>query len=338
MADHRETFYKPFDHKFFPDNDQTEGKSPDDKVQCASVPESGQKPDDHQISYRDKGSAAAPAKGNINIIAEPASQCRVPPPVKISDAVRCVGVGKVLYKAEAQHQSDASRHQGISPEVKIELHGITYSAHPCKRSGNALKPDLDDLVPKNPQSVSDQDLHSQSHGKKDETVLHFLQGDRALDELTSAPDISGPLHPPLTEPHDGALCDLGKHGKVSSCLQKTGPLLNLAVVHVSLIRHHLKNKKAEAQGEDRRIQKESKCLEEHQDENIKSDDHKKQPLVPGPVRQSRHDPERVTEGKIDEDQGNKEQDKKAGTGRVKHETSRKEDSVPKAGRSQTIYK
>ena len=262
----------------------------------------------------------------------------MPPPVKISDSVRRVGVGKVLYKAEAQHQSDASRHQGITPEVKIELHRITYSAHPCKRGGNALKPDLDDLVPKNPQSVSDQHFHPQSHSKKDKAVFHFLQGDSAFDELASSPDISGPLHPSLTEPHDGSLCDLGKHGKIGSCLQKTGSLLNLAVVHVSLIRHHLKNKKAEAQGEDRRIQKESKCLEEYQDENIKSDDHKKQPLVPGPVSQSRHDPECVSEGIIDEDQGQKEQDKKAGPGRVKHETSRKEDSVPIAGRSQTIYK
>ena len=147
MSDQRNRLEQPPDDKFFPDDQKSQNDAPDDEIEGSAVPESGQQPDKHQIADDCSAPSAAAAQGDIHIIAEPASQRRVPAPVEIRDPARSIGMDKVLYKAEAQHQADAARHQGISPEIKIKFERITDRAQPGKRCGNTLESNLDYLIP-----------------------------------------------------------------------------------------------------------------------------------------------------------------------------------------------
>ena len=236
----------------------------------------------------------------------------MPAPVEIRDPARRVGVYKVLYKAEAQHQADAARHQGISPEIKIELERIAHRPQPCQRGGNTLKADLDNFIPQNSEPVGDQNLHSKTDDKKAQTVLDFLKRDCPLHVHRPPPYIGRFFDPSLGEAHDRPLRDLRKHRKICRSLHKGRSFVHLFEVKICLIGNHFEDIKAQSQGKERGLHFQSEDLEYYENDRIDHDDRNQHLtllcLSPSP----RHHPDQFTEQIIYQNKPQEEQGKPFG--------------------------
>ena len=104
--------------------------APQDKVPRRAVPESGQKPDYHQIAIGLEGSLAASAEREIDIFAEPARKRDVPAPPKIRDTVGNVGIVEIFKEMKAEYPAHADRHIGVTGKIKVYLERKADYAEP----------------------------------------------------------------------------------------------------------------------------------------------------------------------------------------------------------------
>ena len=236
-----------------------------------------------------------------------------------------------------QHQTDASRHQGVAPEIKIQLQRISHRTQPCQRRGNTLKTDLGDLVPEDPKSVRDQDLHAKSDRKKAHPVLHLLQCDDSGDKHCPSPDIGRLLDPALRKPHDRALCDLGKHREIGCSLGKGRSPAHIAPVQVRLIGDHLENIEAQSKRKKRCPHLQRQDLKEDQDQDIDHhDDDQHLPLLCLSAPAGRH-PYHLAHQVVDKHQSQKQQDKPFGSGGIENQTPHKKQGILVCGWNNPVY-
>ena len=130
------------------------------------MPESRQHPYHQQVKNRTKFSLPAAPQRNIHIPAEPLPQCYMPSAVKIPDASGHIGSAEVPGQFDSQHPSQSHGHQGISPEIKIDLHGIRNGRQPCQRCRNTFKSGHLHFMPQDPHTVCQKHLGRQSQDEQ----------------------------------------------------------------------------------------------------------------------------------------------------------------------------
>ena len=259
MSQQGETLQQHSGRILLPDNDQAKDRAPDNEIEASAMPEAGQKPDSQQVADGLEGAFPAAAQGNIDIVPEPAAQCGVPSAVKIGNARCGVRVGKVADQGEAQHHGKAAGHQGIAPEIKIQLEGIGIGAQPGQRCGNTFIADLGQFIPQDPDPVGQQDFHAQTDHEEDHAVFNGPQGDPAFL-----------FKVPFAVAHDRTLGDLGEHGEIDGRIDKAGPYLDLPCIDIRLEGDHLKDIETHAQGQQGGVHLQRQDLAENQEEYIRS--------------------------------------------------------------------
>ena len=244
---------------------------------------------------------------------------------------------EVLYEAETEHQTDAARHQRISPEIKIQLQGISECPQPGQGCGNTLKSYLDDLIPQDPEPVRDQDFHAQAHGKEYDPVFDLGNRNRSLHIFRSSPYIGRSLRPPVRKAHDRTLRDLREHGEIGRRLYKCGPLVDLSAEEIRLIRDHFKNIEAQSQRQQRRPDCQSQHFKEYQHRHIEGRDDDQHLPVAGPSRPAGHDPDHFAEEIIDHYEGQQQEHKPFCSGSIENKAPREQQSITVSVWNETIY-
>src|ERR1700721_1195227 len=99
-------------------------EAPDDKRQPGAVPQATEEKDNPQIDGGAQCAAAAAAKRDVQIVAEPARQGHMPAAPEFGDAGRTIGLVEILGKMEPKQTAQTDRHVGITREIEINLQRI----------------------------------------------------------------------------------------------------------------------------------------------------------------------------------------------------------------------
>ena len=161
----------------------------------------------------------------------------MPPAPKFPHAFSRIRMVKIPDKRHSKHNANTGRHKGISPKVKIQLHGKAHRSQPCKRRGNAFIANYADILPQNRQSVRQQYFSGKPDGKIPQPLFCLFPR----------------IFPPILRPpaffitHNRPRRHLREHGKVNCRLPKRRQFTDFPTVNVCLERNHFKQVKTQSQ-------------------------------------------------------------------------------------------
>ena len=98
-------------------------RAPDDERPGGAVPESAQEHGEEQVAVGSPGAVAAPAEGNVEVVAKPGRQADVPATPEVGDAGGEVGMLEVVHEGEAHDPGHPARDVGVAREVAVDLEG-----------------------------------------------------------------------------------------------------------------------------------------------------------------------------------------------------------------------
>ena len=107
------------------------------------MPESGEPPDDEEIS---EPVAPVSAERDVDIVAEEGAERDVPAAPEIGRAAGHIGMVEILGVVEAKHPAHADGHVGVAGEIEVDLHGKSEQPKPGASRANlrevAIEPGL----------------------------------------------------------------------------------------------------------------------------------------------------------------------------------------------------
>ena len=170
------------------------------------MPESCQHPYHQQIKNRAKFPSSAASQRNIDIPAEPLPQCHMPSAVKIPDPPGHIRSVEISGQFDSQHSAKPHCHQRISPEIKIDLHGISNGCQPCQRSGDTLESGYLYFMPQDPYAVGQQHFGCQSYDEQLHAVLQSLHSKSPVVQAVFHLTITGNRAGDQLRKHDHISC------------------------------------------------------------------------------------------------------------------------------------
>ena len=241
---------KAAEDKLFQRNEEKENQSPYYEVPRRAVPEAGERPDDEQAPQKPRLTAAAPAEGDIEVIAEPGAERDVPSAPELGDRTRAVGQIEVARNGEAEHPAKAHGHEGVAGEVEIELQAVAHRTEPRQRCGEIGEADALKCGPECGELVGKDHLAAKPYDEEREAVLQILAPEAAAGVQLAVY---------VAQAENGPHRQLRKHDLKGRVVDETALGIRVAAVHVDHVGGALKDVKADAQRQ--RHMKEGKvCL------------------------------------------------------------------------------
>ena len=127
-----EVFFEPH---FFDDKKRSVKKPPDYELPVGAMPETGEEPHNKNVEKEAGLADSVAAKGNIDVITEPASKGHMPPAPKFGDAFGNIGEIEVFEEFEAKDASESYGHIGIARKIEINLEHERRRIYPVKKHG-----------------------------------------------------------------------------------------------------------------------------------------------------------------------------------------------------------
>ena len=227
--------------------------------------------------------SAVAAHGDVDIVAEEATERDVPAAPKLGDGATDVGVVEVFVEMETQAPSHADGHVGIAGEVKIDLEGEGQNADPCAGGGEVVERTAKKLIDDFGKLVGEEHFLGQTDEEAVSPFGKIVGADAAVADFFGHGAVA----------HDGAGYQLREHGDVEQQTTETILSRSLLPVHVDEVGHGLKGVETDADGE-----------------GYAGSGHRNAPRIEG-VREEVGILERTDGGKIAEDA---EKEEKAGDG------------------------
>ena len=112
--------------------------SPDDEGPVGPVPEPGDEEDDEDVADGLGLGDAGPAKGDVEVVAEPGGEGDVPAPPELGDVAGEVGELEVGHQLEAEELGGADGDVGVPGEVPVDLEGEEDGAEDEGGSGEGF--------------------------------------------------------------------------------------------------------------------------------------------------------------------------------------------------------
>ena len=189
---------------FFDNLKNKDKNSPEDEIPCRTMPKTCEKPYDQEIENSAGCPFSVAAKRDVHIFTKPGAERNMPSAPEISDTPCHIRMLKVRRHIKAEHFPEPDRHQGISAEVEVELHGIGKGTKPCERSRDTLKTDRTHFIPQSAYAVCDDDFVSETDDKSFETIVKTMDGNRAFFQCIADVGVDD----------DRACNQLGKHTQI----------------------------------------------------------------------------------------------------------------------------
>ncbi len=109
-------------------------QAPAQECPVRTVPDTGQRPDDEEITDPAQLRDAVAAQRNVGIVAEPRAERDMPAPPEFRCTARDIRIVEVLRKAEAEHPPQANGRITVSREIKVNLQSVSQHSEPgCRR-------------------------------------------------------------------------------------------------------------------------------------------------------------------------------------------------------------
>ena len=312
------------------------------------VPEPAQEHGEHEVRVGSRLPLARAAQGDVEVVAEPRRERDVPAAPERLEAVGEIGRVEIDRELEAQQQRAADRDVGVGREVAVDLQGVGVHAHERVEGAEFLRHGEERVREVRGEVVRDdhlleeprEDEHARARGiqprLRPRQVLH------RRDEVARTDDRSG---------HE-----LREEGKVVREVDPAPRGLDLAARHVDHVAQRLEGVEGYAHGEDDRVQKwlrrlqegdpriasakpaghlhpqrgdrpveeESRVLEEHEHPDVERDrQHHRQPARPIP---SPGHPQ--GEAMVDDGRREQHQRKRPAPPAVEHETRGEQHQLP----------
>ena len=211
---------------FLQQDDETEIEAPKHKVPARTVPKAGQKPDTEDVEGL---MPPVSAHGDVDVVAEKATQRDVPAAPKLGDGATYIWVVEVFVEMKAQTASHADGHVGITREIEVDLEGEGQNADPSAGGAQIVERTAEELVDDFRELVGEQYFFPESD---EEAIGPF--GEVGSADVAVA-DFFG--HGAVA--HNGTGHQLREHRHIEQ--QATETILRGCVfaVHVDEVRHGL---------------------------------------------------------------------------------------------------
>ena len=134
-------------------------QSPCQKLRRAAMPQTADEKNKQYIALSDCKSLFAAAKGNINIVPQPAAQRNVPSAPEIRQVFGKIGLLKVLDQLKAKQSADTDCDHRIACKIAIDLNRIEKCRHQHRKAVGILIHAVN-LIHKDFRPLRDDQLHS----------------------------------------------------------------------------------------------------------------------------------------------------------------------------------
>ena len=167
---------------FFKTNQQKQKACPEQKIPVRAVPDAGQHPDDEEVAQSLCFSAAASAKGDVDVVAEPGAKRHMPSAPEVRHGQGNIRMIEIIRQLESQHETEALCHEGIAVKIKIKLQAVGDKRHPGKLWGDGVVADSGSSSPQPAETVSQKHFEAKTDGKFPQATFQPVQGRMRVQE------------------------------------------------------------------------------------------------------------------------------------------------------------
>ena len=215
-------------------------QAPSKEIPAGPVPNTGQQPNDQQISnvFSLPGYARS-AQREIDIVPEPGPKGNMPAPPELSDTPGNVGIIKVFIKMKTKYPAQTNGHIRIAREIKENLKRVGKGSQPSHAYGKLAVRCTKCLIRYDRQLVGQQHFLEKSPQEPFHACAKILPGGASFLDFSGNGFKS-----------DNGTCNkLRKERDIQTHIQRIFLTFSLSPVHIHDIGDRLKGKKGNTDGQ-----------------------------------------------------------------------------------------